>query len=90
LAVASFIGAFVAGFTFELQAPGTTVNCGAPFEVVDGGYAPGVPDELKSACQSAANRWGGRAMIPFAVFLIVAIIVTFVFRQRPTTGRRPR
>ncbi len=82
LAVVAFVAGLVAGFTVDVHPPGSTIDCGAPLEVVDGGFAEGVPNELESACQSAANRWLGYSMIPFFVFFLPALVLGFNLRGR--------
>jgi hypothetical protein len=82
LAVCTFVGTFVLGFTVDIQAPGTSVTCGAPMKVVDGDFASGVPDRLGAACQDAANNWIGRSALLFFLFFVPAFVLTVFARRR--------
>jgi len=80
LTACAFVTGLVAGFFVTVHAQG--VACGAPLEVVDGTYASGVPTNLHDACQSAANRWIGMALIAFFVLFVPTWALAFIDQRR--------
>ena len=75
-----FVATFVAGFVVDIHTHG--VSCGAPFQVVDGRYADGVPTDLHDACQGAGNRWIGLSMIPFLALIVSTGALAFTDQRR--------
>ncbi len=83
LTLCAFFGALLAGSIVDVYVLDGAVRCGVPVRVVDGGFAGNLPDELKNACQDAAQRWMGRALIPFVLLFGANIVVLgLVLRRR--------
>jgi hypothetical protein len=80
LSACTVVAGFVDGFTATVRAQG--IACGTPLRVVDGSYATGVPDGLKDACQSAANRRIGFSVFPFFAFFVPTLVLAFVLHRR--------
>jgi hypothetical protein len=80
LSVCTVVAGFVDGFTTTVHARG--IACGTSLRVVDGTFASGVPNDLKDACQSAANRRIGYTVFPFFAFFVPTLVLAFVLHRR--------